>query len=90
MTKSTAAETKQSVSLERQPEQDRRDEIAEAKVLDTYFGAKTPEMARGLLRHCFRVLGNINESSGIVGNEERFFMAISRFVWVVCFPVPRR
>jgi hypothetical protein len=32
-------------------------------------------MARGLLRHCFRVLGNIDELSGIAGNEERFFLA---------------
>lgn len=75
MTKSTEAKTNQIINLEKQPEQDRRDEIADAKVLDTYFGAKTPAMSKGLLRHCFRVLGSNGKSSGIAGNEERFFLA---------------
>jgi len=69
-------ETKSSigVTLSGSPETGQHVTISDDKALEIIFGTKHPEIANGLMRHCFKVLKASETSDDYPGNDERSFM----------------
>lgn len=56
------------------PEKGQNVTVKSEDALEEIFGTDHPEMAEGLLRHCFKALGKSEISDKFSGNDERMFM----------------
>lgn len=73
-TEPTTADDTIGVTFSGTPDEGQHVTEATDKALLTIFGTKHPEMANGLLMHCFKVLKSNECSDDFKGNDERTFM----------------